>query len=93
MAFYEDLSNPTHLVNMFCLCLQSAMGDCVMVSGYPLPAPFLRLNSEDLADVSCIWQMYPTRHPRSSPYGRIYRYDKEEAIPIHLTRSFQWLPV
>lgn len=92
MAFYEDLSNPTHLVNMFCLCLQSAMGDCVMVS-YPFPAPFLRLNFEDLADVPCIWKTYHSRRSRSNPYLRIYRYDTEEAITIHLTRSFQWLPV
>jgi hypothetical protein len=64
-----------------------------MVSGYPLPAPFLRLNFEDVADVPCIWQTYPSRHPNSNPYGRIYRYDKVETMPIHLTRSFQWLLV
>ena len=32
-AFYEDISDPTSIIKLSCMCLQTALGDLVVVSG------------------------------------------------------------
>ena len=48
-AFYEDMSDPTNVIKLTCMYLQTVLGDIVIVSGCFASAPVPSFIFEDMA--------------------------------------------
>jgi hypothetical protein len=48
-AFYEDISDPTSLIKLICMCLQMVLGDLVIVSGCFAFTPVPSFTLKDMA--------------------------------------------